>query len=197
MNSTGFDFDLFFSTSDEPIYCLDKEIYLSSLLHIPFIHIATAGGLVHENIYKRQTHAQIRKKIKLLHNDIKMDFLVNPNLDKILDQKKILNDESYTFNRESYLHDFIEYAKCGFLSFDRTILNKPSDNGYHLVAYPIFDENYPEIIKNLFNMNLKRYNHRTLNKYIQRFVTHDLNANLHGEHLVLKMGARSQVVLSM
>ncbi|HDZ8894900.1 TPA: hypothetical protein RUX41_001229 [Aeromonas dhakensis] len=94
MNSTDFDFDLFFSLGNDLCYPFHQYNNLSSRLHLPFlspfIHIATAGGLVDEHIYERKIHFQIRKKIKLLHDDMKMGYELNPKLDKILEQKKTI-----------------------------------------------------------------------------------------------------------
>ena len=36
-----------------------------------------------------------------------------------------------------YCHSFVEMAKRGFYSFDKTNINDVQNNKYHLVAYPI------------------------------------------------------------
>lgn len=52
-------------------------------------------------------------------------------------------------NLEHYLPSFIRMAKRGLYSFDRTNVDNPEDDHYHLVAWPTHPvnnvENIPEI----------------------------------------------------
>ncbi|WP_199155461.1 hypothetical protein [Chromobacterium sp. ASV23] len=144
------------------------------LLGARCIHIATAGGVVSKDVYENPVHFQIRKKVKNLPSEMKMEWKLNPYLDEIFAEKKKFNNEEYAFDEESYKHDFIEYAKCGFFSFDRTNLNDPSDSKYHLVAYPVFNENYNELARIIFNDEIGNFNYTMVNKYLDEIVNDEI-----------------------
>lgn len=105
-----------------------------------FLHFATAGGYIPENIISNPIHNQIRSFL-LNQNSLNFEYKVNPFLDEILSLKfEAQNINKEDFNREAYLHDFISYAKKGCFSFDRTFISNHFDRKFHLVAYPIFTE---------------------------------------------------------
>lgn len=112
-------------------------------------HLATAGGYVSEEILASSQHVRIRSLL-LNRNFPELDYKLNPALDEILsikfESQKINPD---TFDRESYLHDFIMYAKRGCFSFDRTFITDHFDEKYHLVAYPIFRENSFRVLRGM------------------------------------------------
>lgn len=92
------------------------------------IHVASAGGrlppIIVENDYLNELIAEQRNNFLEL-NDIE----INPNLNEIIN----FNTDD---DRNNYLEDFIFMAKCGFYSYDKTILGDFENNHYHLVAWP-------------------------------------------------------------
>ena len=119
--STLYDLDLFFQCGEFTSHC------------------ATAGGFVPDNIIMNPRHAQIRASL-LTDESLEFKYRINPALDKILAIKydnQGVNESS--FDRNSYVQDFIFFAKKGCFSFDRTYIIDPFRSEYHLVAYPIFN----------------------------------------------------------
>lgn len=66
--SLGFDIDLFFHN------------------HLFDFHFATAGGYVPRSIFSDPTHKLFRAKL-LSTNEPNMEYIINPNLDRILSLK--------------------------------------------------------------------------------------------------------------
>ncbi len=144
--SLGFDIDLFFHN------------------HLFDFHFATAGGYVPRQIFSAPNHKLFRAQL-LSSNAPKMEYIINPNLDKILSLKfesQKIKEEN--FNRNLYLSDFILYATKGCFSFDRTFISNQSDIRYHLVAYPFFSFSHPlhklnemirEIVKKEFDQPIE------------------------------------------
>lgn len=157
INPTDFDFDLFFKS-----YICDF-----------FIHLASAGGSIDTNIIASPVHFALRQKLRRIPETLKLEYKLSPHIDEILREKAIATQDQ-EFDREAYLSDFIEFARCGCFSFDRTHLSDPTDNRYHLVAYPIFRQEYGEIIgiiEDGFVDNLSdRFDMNILNAGIDKFV---------------------------
>lgn len=127
MNSTDYDLDLFFNSSTG---------FLKKFKNYP-IHVATAGGHLPDSVFFNQNHAIFRSELKKIPISSRLEYEINPNIDEIISLKCRLSDSAYeSFDRESYLNDFIEYAQCGCLSFDRTNIADADSELYHLVAYP-------------------------------------------------------------
>ncbi|UUC44029.1 hypothetical protein [Flavobacterium cerinum] len=118
-NSSDFDLDLFFSCKCFPFIC----------------HFATGGLKISDENFFTQYHNNLRNKT-LNNNPFKFEYRLNPNLEKIIANKREIDPE---FDFENYTRDFIKYAQFGFFSFDRTYLDAPDSNLFHLVAYPIID----------------------------------------------------------
>ncbi|PJJ83113.1 hypothetical protein [Mucilaginibacter auburnensis] len=55
------------------------------------------------------------------------DVVINPELKKMIYPNTV---------NEQYLADFVLMASKGLFSYDKTVVNKFSDTGYHLVASP-------------------------------------------------------------
>ncbi|WGY71918.1 hypothetical protein KEC55_19065 [Burkholderia cepacia] len=133
MNSSEFDFDLFFTFHCER--CLTK------------IHIATAGDAnIPRQIFEDHSHDKNRRILRNLPERNLFEFQINPAIREIFSLKRALWEEStekdYVFDEQAYLADFIYYAQRGCFSFDRTNISDPSDNRYHLVAYPVLGTNF-------------------------------------------------------
>ncbi|WP_270658454.1 MULTISPECIES: hypothetical protein [unclassified Aeromonas] len=157
MNPTEFDLDLFFS----PIFYHKKT---SPLL----LHLATAGGIVSEKVYKNPVHDNIRYKIKNMPMNLKLRYELSPKIEHIIQLKteRYRYNDDFKFDKEAYLHDFIEYAKSGCFSFDRTNINDPELNNYHLVAYPIIDKKYFETLEFILGIHLPTYHLLKRSNYI-------------------------------
>lgn len=133
-HSSSFDLDLFFSVSFFKV------------------HLASAGGLVPDKIFFDSSHHDFRKRINNIENKYEFEYRLNPELDKIIQSKFISQGiDEKSFNRESYLRDFVHYAKKGIFSFDRTNISNPSDLRFHLVAYPVIDDSYKEYFFQFLN----------------------------------------------
>lgn len=146
MNPTDFDLDLFFIRKYHHRKLVTKSIK-------PFLlHLATAGGIVSEHVYKNRVHDNIRCKIKNMPVNLKLNYILNPKLSKIIRSKKELysNNSEVTFNEIAYMHDFIAYVQSGCFSFDRTNIHDSKSNEYHLVASPIIDDQYFETLGYIF-----------------------------------------------
>ena len=132
MESNGYDFDLFF------------RFHFSQHFPSMNIHIATAGGDIPRELYSKVSHARARRFFKWVSNNDVLEYKINPGIEEIFFLKEglwrggkaELPEIKYELDRDSYLSDFIEYAKGGCFSFDRTNINEDADGRYHLVAYP-------------------------------------------------------------
>lgn len=150
-------------------FAYDLDLFLTDPLWGK-IHLATAGGYVRDEIFNDPQHLEIKIDLQKSMN-IDFKYKINPNLDKIL---KLSNPEFNLkkFNRQTYLSDFIFYAKKGYFSFDKTYVNKPLDFHYHLVAYPIiFGEN------NMEN-SLSGYNQQEKDEIIRKAFTEPVEMNI-------------------
>lgn len=112
------------------LYDLDIYIFLPSLK----IHIASAGAILPDYIFSLTNNNDIIYDYYKTDN-IKNEYLVNPNLEEIVYQKEYLKNKE--FSKEIYLKSFINHASKGFFSFDKTNIQNPDDKQFHLVAYPI------------------------------------------------------------
>lgn len=122
-------------------FSYDLDLFLTNPLWGK-IHLATAGGYVRNEILNDPEHLEIKKNLqKSISTDY--EYKLNPNLDKFI---KLGNPklDFKKFNRETYLRDFIFYAKKGYFSFDKTYVNKPLDFHYHLVAYPVLSDHHQQ-----------------------------------------------------
>lgn len=97
-----------------------------------FIHIATAGGqiptfLANNDILNEAFAAEIKQSIG------NSQIQTNPNLLQIL---QLTEDRL-----EYYLQDFVEMAKRGFYSYDKSKLGSFENRLFHLVAWPDRNQN--------------------------------------------------------
>ena len=151
MNSSDYDLDLFFN----------MDTAFSRVFTRYPIHVATAGGYFPDDIIFNKNHALFRSKLKNIPIILRREYEINPNIDEIISLKcRLSNIEFENFDRESYLSDFIEYAQCGCLSFDRTNIADANCDLYHLVAYPkgFLKIKTPIFEKILFRVGIKSSN---------------------------------------
>lgn len=128
-NSSDFDLDLFFS------------------IGMLWGHFATAGLQVRDEIFFDPSHNNFRMFIKNYPLKKAFEYKLNPYLDDIISSKYFTNPE---FKLDIYLKDFIDYAKMGLFSFDRTTINSQTDPKFHLVAYPIIDEQFLMLLREFY-----------------------------------------------
>lgn len=192
MNSTDFDFDLFF-----------RSRYFRSRYSRFLIHLASGGGTIASEVFSNPAHFSLRKKLRSIPESLKLEYKLSPHIDEIL-ANKARNFESQEFDRQAYLSDFIDFARCGCFSFDRTYLGNSTDNQYHLVAYPVFRRSYENIV-DIFDVvggeaffGLRRHsNPGILNSFIDKSVRKPFwNGNiwLRGKHLVTHINNNDKII---
>ncbi|AQW92100.1 hypothetical protein [Elizabethkingia anophelis] len=92
-----------------------------------FIHFASAGGLLPEQAINSDEYNNLI--IEAISSDTsEFEIDINPNLIELLG----LNQDSLT----TYLESFIEMARKGFFSYDKSKLGDFEDQTFHLVARP-------------------------------------------------------------
>ncbi|WP_125719601.1 hypothetical protein [Flavobacterium ustbae] len=107
-------------------YSRDIDYYIYNVT-LGLLHFASAGGRLPRVIEANDiANEQLHENISQLPSDFK--YITNPNLSEILGLNQL--------QLESYLTDFVEIAKKGICSFDKTNINNPEDQTYHLVAWP-------------------------------------------------------------
>jgi len=98
---------------------------------VKLIHFASGGGrlperLIDSDVYNENTLSYIIGMNAFEYPDVEIE--INPNL------QEILNLELEEIN--SYLGDFIQFAKRGLYTYDKTKLGEFDDFTFHLVARP-------------------------------------------------------------
>lgn len=101
---------------------MDLDIFLKD--SNKYVHIATGGGQIPNNLASLDISSEEFKNLQL--DNIYDEIEINPFLNEILNLD----------NLESYLEDFIKYAKLGFYSYDKTKLGDFKNFDFHLVAKP-------------------------------------------------------------
>lgn len=138
------------------------------------IHVASAGGKIPDIINQnREQNNDLIEKVKKMPYIFSIDeIILNKNIPEILrlyDQidfiRTTLNACRIKHTEENmidiylnkiYGYSFINYARKGFYSFDRTNINNPDNNQYHLVAYPPHTHDYLDL--NLHKIQLREFN---------------------------------------
>ncbi|GEN76921.1 hypothetical protein [Chryseobacterium hagamense] len=121
---------------------LDIDWFFTDKLEIGFI--ASAGGKLPDTIAELGNGNQILSSYFRSLPDIS-EVIINPKLSEILQ----------TSVNEIYLLDFINMAKKGLYSFDKTKLNDFLDTSYHLVAKPINSLRLNDLPQNILESLLK------------------------------------------
>lgn len=103
----------------------DLDIFLKD--SIKFIHFASAGGLLPERTINSDEYNNLI--VEAISKDkSELEVEINPNLIELLG----LNQDGLT----RYLGSFVEMAKKGFYSYDKSKLGNFEDQTFHLVAKP-------------------------------------------------------------
>ena len=131
-NSSEFDLDLFYGNNFQ------------------LFHIATAGLQIKDENFFSNSHNEFRHFLKNF-SQARFQYKLNPFLEEIISYKREADPE---FDFELYTSDFIKYAQFGLFSFDRTFINKNADRTFHLVAYPILDENYNMLLRQIYGYDI-------------------------------------------
>ncbi|HUH52068.1 MAG TPA: hypothetical protein VLZ11_08210 [Flavobacterium sp.] len=106
------------STLDLDLFLKDKNKH---------IHIASGGGKIPNRLANSDNVIEKFKSLVInLEDNFEID--INPELTQILN----LEENGI----QSYLNDFVKYAKQGFYSYDKTKLGDFDDMTFHLVAKP-------------------------------------------------------------
>ncbi len=123
---------------DIDFFILDKDQNI--------FHFASAGTLLPDIIvqnYKENNRIQS----EMLKNEELFQVEIIPNLEDFIQFESIQM-------REIYLRDFIFYAQRGCYSYDKTYITDFNDPRYHLVASPIKDSKYKDILHSELFENL-------------------------------------------
>lgn len=131
-------------------YLLSKDIDWFFKFNNQYIHVASAGGKLPGIINDREKLREIQHQVfylpyifsaeEIIINEGFINQLLSPQLDG--------NPQLY----DSYVESFINFARKGFISCDRTEIENETSNIYHTVCVPpSFDfelqiENIPIII---------------------------------------------------
>lgn len=107
------------------------------------VHVASAGGLVPEAVKKNLLEsAAFVSRIALIEEgrvSTISDGFISERLGIELghNDNNTLRQFDYDITkRDAYLSSFLLMARRGLFSFDKTDINDPTDNHYHIVAWP-------------------------------------------------------------
>lgn len=104
----------------------DIDIFFRNSLRL--IHIASGGGMLPNSLSEIDIiNEQFIELISKIEYDNKI--VINPRLNLIINQ----NANYFDY----YFESFVQMAKKGFFSYDKTKLGVFEDMTYHLVAHPI------------------------------------------------------------
>lgn len=110
------------------------------------IHVASAGGLIPDAVKKNLSESSVYvAQLALIEKEEVItisDNFISERLGIPLGQ--IIDDVLLEYNltrKEAYLSSFKLMARRGLYSFDKTNINDPTDNHYHLVAWPTSEDN--------------------------------------------------------
>ena len=140
---------------DNYLYSMDIDWFC--IINGIFVHVASAGGFLPDEVNDRE---KLRENQSLVN---RMDYIFNDN--QIIVNWDFLRarfgyEDGSDENISNYLESFIKMSKKGFVSLDRTHLEDPNDNTYHIVCMP------NTIIALPYALNLCTYksnNHNLLN----------------------------------
>jgi hypothetical protein len=107
----------------------DLDIFFTDSKKI--IHLASGGGVLPEKLTNTDEYNELVLSDLIRYNGSAysdFEIEINPNLQELLQIEE--NDLNY------YLKYFIEMAKHGFYSYDKTKLGNFDDYTFHLVAKP-------------------------------------------------------------
>lgn len=103
-------------------------------------HAASAGGMLPDTINDRETLRSIQYRAHNLPDVFgDEDIVINREaIDRVLRRNEAYQIEDYDYTEmfDFYLESFISMARKGFVSIDRTNIDNPYDDLYHVVCYP-------------------------------------------------------------
>lgn len=126
----------------------DLDIFLRDSNKL--IHFASGGGLLPERAINSDEYNNLIIA-EISRDQSEFEIEINPNLSELLN----LNQE----NLGRYLVSFIEMARKGFFTYDKSKLGNFEDPTFHLVAKPIRPE--PNALFEKYNIFDKIINPRT------------------------------------
>jgi len=104
---------------------LDIDIFFHD--NKKLIHLASGGGRLPKNLANTDSYNDVVREF-LFNSSPEFEIDINPNLLQILN----ITEEGL----DSYLSTFVEIAKRGFYSYDKSSLGNFQDMDFHLVAKP-------------------------------------------------------------
>ncbi len=148
------------------------------------VHGASGGGILPEVIIKnKHVNEEIDDMVAENKDMLPMSQIeIYPNLRSILDLddkkediRSLLDnlnikydDPIDTYIREIYVTSYVEYARKGFWSFDKTYTNRFEDGYYHLVAWSSKRKSHKKLFESAdsFDFNSKKRNYFSYDKPI-------------------------------
>lgn len=139
-------------------YMLSKDIDWFFKVNKRYVHVASAGGLLPTLINNKEKLRMIQYMIfNLPYIYSEKEIIINHDfILQTLSQQE--NDEEQSYDQ--YLESFIHFARKGFISMDRSYINDPLNNLYHVVCAPRSFKNIlqidsiPEIENNEFHIDI-------------------------------------------
>ncbi len=112
-------------------YLFSHDIDWFCIVNGVYVHVASAGGSIPDFINDKEVLRDIQHQVEMLPFIYREDEIVYNDQAFI----KIINPNDNDA-RNHYIESFTRMARKGFESYDKTDINKPSDNTYHLVCRP-------------------------------------------------------------
>lgn len=113
-------------------YLLSNDIDWFFSINDVYIHVASAGGIIPEQINNKKKLRNIQRKVfNLPYIFNKEEIIFNETF--LRSRFSNITDES---QRSNYIRSFVNMAMKGFVSMDRTNLTDLDDNRYHIVCIP-------------------------------------------------------------
>lgn len=113
-------------------YLLSNDIDWFFSINDVYIHVASAGGIIPEQINDKEKLRSIQRKV------FNLPYIFNK--EEIIFNEIFLNsrfgNQIYEQQRTYYLRSFTDMAMKGFISMDRTNFSDFDDNRYHIVCMP-------------------------------------------------------------
>lgn len=120
-------------------YLLSKDIDWFFQINNSYVHVASAGGSLPASVNNREKLRNIQHQVFNLpylysEEEVAVNMIF---IQQLLDLDINYNQEQYF----QYLQSFMFFARKGFISLDRTYVNDPFSNHYHIVCAPIKNKN--------------------------------------------------------
>lgn len=110
-------------------YMLTHDIDWFCIINGVYVHVASAGGILPEEMNDRDELRQLQHNVSVAQYIFSEDEIeYNENF---LDARFVEAKD-----RAEYIKSFTDMARKGFVSLDRTNWLDPNDNTYHIVCRP-------------------------------------------------------------